>query len=172
MWYPTLGFAVAAAASWVGRVDLRVFRGSVASSLFSGLLTFSALLASVLLGLLAIIASLDARPLVQEIKKNGHYPELVTAAYTPLRSFIVLSTVTLAALLFDNADSEAVRRATASLSFALAASGILSTLRFARLLVRVMIDPADGARPTKNMPAAARARAASDREPVGIEEPR
>jgi hypothetical protein len=159
LWNPALGAVAAGAASWRLHAEARVFHDpATATAIFGGLLTFSALLASVLLALLAIIASLDARPIVQEMRRAHLYPQLVHAAFSPLRAFIALAVVSVSALLTTTTDRELIRRAIVSVAFAVTALGILSTVRFARLLVRVMIDPAGSEPPwdKRNTPEAAR----------------
>jgi hypothetical protein len=154
-----------AVGAWSLHADARVFRDDPAAStaVFTGLLTFSALLASVLLALLAVIAALDARPLVQEIRRAQHYAELVDSALSPLRAFIALAALSVAALLVSSSDREIVRRGLVVIAAWLTTLGILSTARFARLLVRVMIDPAGSQPPEgKNTPEAARERGARD----------
>jgi hypothetical protein len=166
LWYPVIGAAATVWVSWRLGADARVFRAAdpgAAGIVFSGMLTFSALLASVLLALLAIIASLDSRPIVQEIRKASLYPELVNSAFQPLVSFILLAGTSLLALFLTAKDSNLLRRVVVTFALAATAFGILSTARFARLLVRVMIDP-KGSKPwnPKDTPAGARERGATD----------
>lgn len=164
LWYPWAGMIAASAISWHFRMDTRVFHGSVSTSVFSGLLTFSALLVTVLLALLAIIASLDSREIVRAIRKAGHYSELVQCAFSPLVAFVSLAMISLSALLLRTDDSETLRRVVVMAALGISGFGMLSTIRFARLLVRVMIDPVGNNKSwdQSNTPEGARRRGAGD----------
>jgi hypothetical protein len=131
------------------------------------MLTFSALLASVLLALLAILASLDGRPIVQAIRQANLYRALVHSALQPLIAFIVLAGTSFLALLVTSGDSGRFRRVVVTFAFGTTAFGIVSTALFAWMLVRVMIDPKgdQSSWDPKDTPAGAEGRGARDLPP-------
>lgn len=165
--YPRLGFLLVGVLSWRFRADVLAFsKIEKTAAIFGGLLTFSALLATVLLALLGIIASLDSRPLVKKIRDGGQYPDLVLAVRWPMFAFIGIALISLVALLLgtpaEGVDSVA-RRILTAVTFGLVMDGVLATLGFAQLLAHLMINP-DGSVPPnkKNTPEAARERGAGN----------
>lgn len=170
MWYPFVGALLAMFLCWHFRAEARVFRVheiASATPIFSGLLTFSALLASVLLSLVAILATLDSRPIVQDIRSAKMYSGLINSALHPLIAFIILAATSVLALLATNDDNELFRRVVVTFALSTATFGILSTARFASLLVRIMMNPKGDKSPwdPKDTPAGAEERGARDITP-------
>jgi hypothetical protein len=167
---PWWGGVATMTVAWLLRADARVFRSAepgASAAIFSGMLTFSALLASVLLALLAILASLDGRPIVQAIREARLYRALVHSALQPLISFIVLAATSFLALLMTSDDSGRFRKVVVTFAFGTTTFGILSTALFAWMLVRVMIDPKGdkSSWDPKDTPAGAEERGARDLPP-------
>lgn len=135
--YPWLVGVAVAVGLIVGGADMEVAaRGESlkASVEVSGLLT------GILLGLLAIVMTLDSRPIIKKIKDVGLYPQLVRFAIEPLVVFVIVAVASIVFLIVDIAPTSIVRSYVAIATSAATIAGLLATLRVAIFIYHLLVD--------------------------------
>jgi len=136
--YPWLGFVAVGGMVFFTNIAPRAF-GEVHGDLFGGVLGFSGLLVTILLAMLAVLVSLDQKPIVQALRNGPYYRQLVNMALEGVIVFLALAVAAIVGFFFQSTDGPLSQKAVAATACALMALGILETVRFSLHLVRVML---------------------------------
>lgn len=128
-----------------GGVVAATASASVRGDVFGNFIEFAGILIAVMLAILAVVTSMDERPLIKALKKRGDnsYERLVYAMFAPVIVAIVLAIMTIVALAVPPAseDGQTIAALTSwivSITMGLAAAALAQTGYLALLLVRLL----------------------------------
>lgn len=163
--YQWIGASAVGVAVYYCNWELRAFSSTAQSGVFGGLLTFAGLLVSILLGLMAVLTSLEQREVVQELRRGRWYKEIIGMAFEAIIVFLALAAVSLVGLLIDpGKDAAWLQKFIGIGVLFLMSLGILETVKFARNLTRILVDKPTPSDPQDTPEAARRRMSASTAE--------
>lgn len=160
-----VGSALVLFVDLVSRFDVAAITlsdGGIRAAVFGSLIALAGLILTVMLGILAVLTTLEERPIVRLMKELNRYVELIARLIGPVKSVFVLAALSILCLLVPEVKEKdtwdiGARSILVTVTLMLALGLMVQTASVAKLLADIMLhNPAEP--DASDSPEAARAR--------------